>query len=110
MPKVIFAKTHDFNIPATYKEFIKFADPIDVKQFESFKNGKTIEYYLDEAIKSEENAIKAYTDALNEIEKYDSEAAYDFSLILNQILFDEVEHLQTFTFIKTQLDAFNEYM
>lgn len=107
---IIFAQTHGFNVPATYKEFIKFANQDDVKQFESFKNGKNIEYYLDESIKSEENAVKSYTDAINEIEKYDSNASYEFSLILNQILFDEIEHLQTFTFIKTQLEALKEYM
>lgn len=106
---VTFAKTYDFKVPSTYKEFIKFANPDDVKQFESFKSEKNLEYYLDESIKSEQNAVNSYNEAIAEVQKYDSDASYEFSLLLNQILFDEIEHLETFNFIKTQIEAFKKY-
>lgn len=86
-----WAISHGYDVPAKTSEFMKYASAADVKQFEKFKTKQKADYYISEAVKSEESAIKSYEEALNipGIVEYT-----DLQSILWHIFYDEEKHSQ----------------
>src|SRR5574344_1453928 len=85
-----------YRYPATYHEFKKCSGENAVKQFKGFKPGKRADYYLNEAIKSEIDAIKSYKWAIDECDTSDKQ---EIASILLKNYYDEQEHLESFKFL-----------
>ena len=102
-----FALGYRYDIPSTFAEFKKYADKEDVKLFESFKKGKDSAYYLELAIESEERAIKSYEEVMEGID--DLVLLPELQAILKNNYYDEVEHLDSFKFLKYTIDAQLDY-
>lgn len=102
-----FAAACGYDVPATYAEFKKHADKEDVKLFETFKKGKDSAYYLDLAIEAEKRAFKSYEEV---IESLDELALLpELQGILKNNYYDEVEHYESFTFLKYTIEAQLDY-
>lgn len=86
---VAFARQNDYDIPCTQKEYEKFASEVSVKTYAGIKKAKDAKFYLEEAIKTEEDAIKSYNEALD-----DDDVPYELNAILLHNLYDEEEHLE----------------
>lgn len=104
MAKLVdFAIQFGYDVPSTFKEFKRFADKNDFELFESFKKDKDSNYYLDQSILSEQRAIASYNKAIAQMDDvYDYNG---FQALLKTIYYDEVEHLETFKFLKYQVEA-----
>lgn len=98
-----FALAYGYDIPSTFAEFKKYADKEDVKLFESFKKGKDSAHYLELAIEAEERAIKSYEEVMEGID--DLVLLPELQAILKNNYYDEVEHLDSFKFLKYTIDA-----
>ena len=85
----------------------KYADKEDVKLFESFKKGKDSAHYLELAIEAEERAIKSYEEVMEGID--DLVLLPELQAILKNNYYDEVEHLDSFKFLKYTIDAQLDY-
>ena len=59
-----WAIANDYSVPFKFKDYEKFAEKKTVEQFNSLKEEQEASYYVAEAIKSEEEAIKSYNEAL----------------------------------------------
>ena len=102
-----FALAYGYDIPSTFQEFKKYADKEDVKLFESFKKGKDSAHYLKLAIEAEERAIKSYEEVIEGID--DLALLTELQAILKNNYYDEVEHLDSFKFLKYTIDAQLDY-
>ncbi len=102
-----FAIACGYDVPATYAEFKKHADREDVNLFESFKKGKDSAYYLDLAIEAEKRAVKSYEEVIEGLD----ELAFlpELQGTLKNSYYDEVEHLESFNFLKYTIDAQLDY-
>lgn len=94
---IIAARTYGFDVPVSCPEFKIFAGKADVKAFEHIEKDCDLIYYVDQALESEKRAIASYAEALEleGIENYPNLRV----VILNNY-YDEVEHLETFSFSK----------
>lgn len=104
MEKLVdFAIQFGYAVPSTFKEFKKFADKNDSQLFETFKKDQDSIFYLDQSILSEQRAIASYNSAIAQLDDvYDYNG---FQALLKTIYYDEVEHLETFKFLKYQVEA-----
>ena len=102
-----FALAYGYDIPSTFSEFKKYADKEDVKLFESFKKGKDSAHYLALAIEAEQRAIKSYEEVLEGIDEL--AILTELQAILKNNYYDEVEHLESFNFLKYTIDAQLDY-
>ena len=101
-----YAMAHGYDYPVTYTELKKNADKADIKLFESCKKKQDIRYYVEEAIKSEERAIDTYEKCLDkDFIKNDQ----DLKMIVQNNFYDEVEHLDTYTFISDSLKSLERF-
>lgn len=98
---VEWAISHGYDVPAKISDFKKYASKDDVKRLDNFKAKQKADYYLEEAAKSEEAAMKSYTDALN-IEGLVE--LTDLQSLLWHIYYDEEEHLRN---VKTAMIAYS---
>lgn len=104
---VSFAQSYGFSVPSTYNEMKKHADKEDIKLFEDCKKNENAEFYIGKGIEAENRAIKTY-------QKYfdDYEFAKDFpelkSIIKNNY-YDEVDHLESLTFMKNSLEVVKQF-
>lgn len=89
-----WAVENDYHVPFKLKEYEKYANK-SYSQLNRIKLDEKVIYYIDEAIKSEEDAIKSYEEAME-----DDNIPYDLYAILQQNYYDEVEHLDKLTFIR----------
>lgn len=89
-----WAIKNDYTVPFKLKELSKYAET-SVKQLENLKKNKDLEYYVDEAIKSEQLALASYTEVLE-----NDEIPYDLNALIIQIYYDEQEHLERLSFMK----------
>lgn len=98
-----FALQNGYDVPSTFSEFKKYADKEDVKLFETFKKGKDSDYYLKLALESEQRAIVSYEEVVEGLD----ELAFltELQAILKNNYYDEVEHLESFNFLKYTIDA-----
>lgn len=74
-----------------------------MKLFETFKKGKDSDYYLKLALESEQRAIVSYEEVVEGLD----ELAFltELQAILKNNYYDEVEHLESFNFLKYTIDA-----
>jgi ferritin-like protein len=97
-----WCRTYDYEIPCGEAEFKKYADKTLSKQLADLKKNKDAGYYLDEAIKSEEAAVKSYKAVL---EYPDTYHYTDLQALLWHIYYDEVEHLEKLHTAKIAYEA-----
>lgn len=102
-----FAMSFGYDVPATFAEFKKHASKEDTKLFETFKKGKDSDYYLSLALEAEERAVKAYEDIIDQAD--DLILVPELQMVLKNNYYDEVEHLDSFRFLKYTIDAQLEY-
>ena len=98
-----FALAYGYDIPSTFAEFKKYADKEDVKLFENFKKGKDAAHYLKLSLEAEERAVKSYEEIMEGID--DLVFFPELQMILKNNYYDEVEHLDSFKFLKYTIDA-----
>jgi uncharacterized protein YjgD (DUF1641 family) len=80
------------------------------KQFESFKSDQDAKYYLEEAIASEQRAIETYVDIIKKLEEMNqTDKLIELISICTNNWYDEIEHSNTFLFLKYQVEALNIY-
>lgn len=94
-----WAIANDFEVPFKLKDYIKYAEN-DNKRLDNLKKDQEALYYVNEAIISENFALKSYTEALQ-----DEAVPYDLNCILMQNYYDECEHLETLSVLKYALEA-----
>lgn len=94
-----WAIANDYSVPFKFKDYEKFAGKEVVEQFDKLKEEQEASYYIAEAIKSEEDAIKSYNEAL----EYD-DLPQDLNAILLQNKYDEIEHYESLTTMKNAID------
>lgn len=84
-----WAIEHGYDVPSKISEFTKYAKA-DATQLEKFKTNQTADYYIAEALKSEQSAVESYTAALDipEIVNFT-----DLQSLLWHIFYDEQEHI-----------------
>ena len=101
-----WAIANDYSIPYKFKDYEKFAAQSVVKQFDKLKDNQEATYYVAEALKSEDDAIASYTEAM-EYEQLPQE----LNAILISNYYDEVEHKQNLetleSAVKYQVDLVN---
>jgi len=85
---VKFAEMKGFDIPCKMSDYEMSAGESTVKQFEKWSKGKKADYYIEEAIKAEEDAIKSYSEILN-----DEDICQCLKNYILEFYYDEVEHL-----------------
>ena len=61
---VKWAKDNGYDVPFKYKDYEKEASPSVVKQYRDLKTKQSAKFYIEEAIKSEHDAIASYEEAL----------------------------------------------
>jgi len=94
-----FAKINEFCIPFKFRDCFKHAEA-SVKQLENLKCGQDASYYINEAIKAEQDAIKSYEEA------FQCECIpYELSVILTQNYYDECQHLEDLSILKYAFEA-----
>lgn len=103
---VEFALQNGYSVPTTYSEMKKCADKDDVKLFENCKKGQDALFYINNGIEAEKRAIETYekyvdVDWLNLIP--------ELQLIVKNNFYDEVEHLKTFEFMNTSIEAMRQF-
>lgn len=76
-----------------------------MKQFNSLKYGQDAEYYVDQGIKAERDAIASYEEAINSGDIPDDL----FPCILRNY-YDEVQHLEEFGSVKLACQAGLDYI
>lgn len=94
-----WATANDYSVPFKFKDYEKFAGKGVVEQFDKLKEEQDASYYVAEAIKSEEDAIKSYNEAL----EYD-DLPQDLNAILLQNKYDEIEHYENLMTMKNVID------
>ena len=94
-----WAIANDYSVPFKFKDYEKIAEKKTVEQFNSLKEEQEASYYVAEAIKSEEEAIKSYNEAL----EYD-DLPQDLNAILLQNKYDEIEHYENLDTLKNAID------
>ena len=97
---VKWAKDNGYDVPFKYKDYEKEASPSVVKQYRDLKTKQSAKFYIEEAIKSEHDAIASYEEALKH-----KHLPYElYSIILNNY-YDEEEHLEKFQTLLTATEA-----
>lgn len=94
-----WAIANGYSVPFKPKDFEKYAEKA-IKQLNSLKAGKDVSYYIDEAIKSEEDAIASYDEVMQ-----DDNIPYELYAIMQQNLYDEMDHLESLKFLKYAFDT-----
>lgn len=94
-----WAISNGYSVPFKPKDYEKYAEK-GIKQLNNLKSGKDINYYIDEAIKSEEDAIASYDEIMQ-----DDNIPYDLYAIMQQNMYDEIDHLEGLKFLKYAFDA-----
>lgn len=97
---VEYAIANDYDVPYKYKDYEKYADPKVFKLLNNLKSGEKTQYYIDKAVEAEKLAVDSYS-----VIASDAELSYDFTSILWQIYYDEVEHLEKFQILSDALKA-----
>jgi hypothetical protein len=70
-----------------------------VKQFNALKSGQDADYYVDQALKAEQDAISSYEEALQE------DLPMDLIPIVTRNYYDEIEHLDQLGTMKIACQA-----
>ena len=96
----------DVDVPSTYKQMARYADKDDVKLFEGCKKGQDALFYLEKSIEAEKRAIDTYEKYVNDNELKEFQDLY---LVVKSNYYDEIEHLEKFTFAKNQLEAMERF-
>ena len=94
-----WAILNEYDVPFKLKDYEKYAENA-VKQLNNIKKDKDLDYYIDEAIKSEQDAIASYEEALK-----DDNIPYDLYAIMQQNYYDEIDHLESLNFLKYAFGA-----
>ena len=95
-----WAKNNDYSVPFKFKDYEKYAASSVVKQFENLKEDQEASYYVAEALKSEDDAINSYQEAM----EYDN-LPQDLNAILIQNYYDELEHKENLETLKMAVDG-----
>lgn len=95
-----WAHDNGYSVPFKYKDYKKHANSKVFKQLDDLKQGKDAKYYVDEAIKSENDAITSYEEAM----KYDG-LPYELHSICMKNYYDEQQHLDDLQTLATAIDA-----
>lgn len=98
---VNYAKSYNINIPCTNEEYQKYANKKIVKQFlTKIKRNKDINFYIDEVILAEQEAILSYENAIKEEELPD-----DLYRLLLEIYYEEQDHLSDLNTLKYTVEC-----
>lgn len=97
---IAYAIENDYDVPFKYKDYEKYAEDKVVKQFNALKTGEKTKYYISEAVKSEELAIKSYDEAI-----HTEDIPYDVVSLLYQNYYDELEHYSKLKILEDALKA-----
>ena len=97
-----WCRTYDYEVPCGETEFKKYAAKKISKQLADLKKNKDAAYYIDEAIKSEHEAIASY----KAIIEYPEVSQFtDLQSLLWHIYYDEIEHLEKLNSAKIACEA-----
>lgn len=94
-----WAVANDFDIPFKMKDYVKYAEKC-TKQLDSLKTDQSLEYYVEQAIISEVDAINSYEEVMK-IE----ELPYELNTIIMQNYYDELEHMDKLNILKYALES-----
>jgi ferritin-like protein len=83
-----FCIENGFDVPCKMSDYEMYADENIVKQFDKWSKGKNAGYYIEQAIKSEEDAVKSYLEVLNDESVFDC-----IKRLVLEFYYDELEHL-----------------
>lgn len=97
---ISWAGANDYSVPYKFKDFQDHAAASVVRQYNKLKDDGDASYYVKEALKSEDDAIKSYKEAL----EYDG-VPQDLNSILLQNYYDEEEHHEELCTLKDALDG-----
>ena len=104
---VEFALANGFEVPSTYNEMKKYADKADVKLFEGCKKSQDALFYVEKSIESEKRAIETYQKFVDD---YDFAHDFqDFKMVVQNNYYDEISHLETLSFMKSQFEAAQQF-
>jgi len=97
---VEWAAANDYSVPYKFKEFQDKAAASVVRQYNKLKDDEEAKYYVEEAIKSEDDAIKSYKEALD----YEH-IPEELNSILLQNYYDEEEHREELCTLMMAVDG-----
>lgn len=83
-----FCIENGFDVPCKMSDYEMYADENIVKQFDKWSKGKNAGYYIEQAIKSEEDAVKSYLEVLNDESVFEC-----VKRLVLEFYYDELEHL-----------------
>lgn len=86
---VKFAVMNDYDVPCQDKEYKKFASETAWKSYDNIKKDQDAKYYIDLAIKAEEDACESYLKAMDV-----EDIPYELYAIIQKNYYDEKEHLE----------------
>lgn len=95
-----WAEYNDYSVPYKFKDFEKYAAKTVVKQLDQLKDDQEAAYYVAEGLKSEEDAIASYKEAM----EYE-DVPQDLNAIFLQNYYDEIEHHENLATLKNAIDA-----
>lgn len=94
-----WALANGYEVPFKYKDYERYASDKTVRQFNALKAERDADYYIDEALKAEQDAIASYEEAPQE------DLPLDLIPILTRNYYDEVQHLEDLSTMKIACDA-----
>lgn len=100
-----WAMANGYDVPFKYKDYEKYASEASVKQFNALKSGEDADYYVDEAIKAETDAISSYEEALQM-----EDIPADLLPTLTRNYYDELEHIDDLNSLKIACQAGLDYI
>ena len=100
-----WALSNGYDVPFKYKDYEKYAGEATVRQFNTLKSGEDADYYIDQALKAEEDAIASYGEALQM-----EDMPPDLLPILTRNYYDELEHLEELNSLKIACEAGMNYI
>lgn len=95
-----WASANDYSVPYKFKDYEKHASKSVVEQFDKLKDDQEASYYVEEALKSEKDAIQSYEEAM----KYE-DLPQELNAILLQNYYDEIEHHENLQTLKMAVDG-----
>ena len=94
-----WALANGYDGPFKYKDYERYACDATVRQFNGLKSDQDSEYYVDQALKAEQDAIKSYEEALQD------DLPLDLIPIVTRNYYDEIEHLDQLGTMKIACQA-----
>lgn len=100
-----WAVANGYDVPFKYKDYEKCAAESTVKQFNALKSGEDADYYVDQALKAEVDAIASYEEALRL-----EDVPEDLLPLILRNYYDELQHVDDLDSLKLACEAGLDYV